>query len=90
MGSLPTPSNVNAVVANPDDPQRVYAAGPAGIVRSDDAGQTWEASSNGIGEATVTALALNPDDPNVLYAATANGDLFQSDDGATTWRRIGT
>lgn len=89
MGSLPIQSGINAVVVDPGNPLRVYAAGAAGIVRSDDSGRTWQESSDGLENVEVIALALNPTTPSTIFAAAANGDLYQTDDGATTWRRLG-
>ena len=89
MGSLPIQADVNAVVADPANPLRVYAAGAAGVIRSDDSGRTWEVSSAGLEGVEVVALALNPTAPEMIFAAAANGDLYHSADGATTWRRMG-
>ena len=97
MGSLPVnPSvrsaqdlrQVNAIVVDPRDPKIVFAAGPAGIFRSNDSGLNWQSSSEELGTAAIVALALNPSQPDTLFAATAEGALFRSDDGARTWHAI--
>ena len=88
MGSLPINSQVNKVVVDPRDPQVVFAAGPAGVFRSNDAGQTWEASGQGLVTTTIVALALNPAQPDRLYAASADGSLFRSEDSARSWQAI--
>ncbi len=90
MGSLPVHPQVNVVVVNPRDPKGVFAAGPAGVFHSNDAGLTWQSSSEGLGTAEIVALALNPSQPDTLFAATAEGALFRSDDGAKTWQSINT
>lgn len=89
MGSLPIQSDVSAVAVDPTNPERVYVAGTGGVARSDDSARTWQASSEGLENVEVIALAINPTAPDTIFAATANGDLYQSDDGATTWRRVG-
>ncbi len=88
MGSLPINSQVNKVVVDPRDPQVVFAAGPAGLFRSKDAGLTWEASGQGLGTTGIVALTLNPAQPDRLYAASADGSLFRSDDNARSWQAI--
>ena len=88
MGSLPINSQVNKVVVDPRDPQVVFAAGPAGVFRSNDAGQTWTASGQGLGTTAIVALALNPAQPDRLYAARADGSLFHSEDNARSWQAI--
>lgn len=44
MSSLPVNPQVNKVVVDPRDPQVVFAAGPAGLLRSKDGGLIWEVS----------------------------------------------
>ena len=99
MGSLPVNSSVrsaqdlrqvNAVVVDPRDPKIVFAAGPAGIFRSNDSGLNWQSSSEGLGTSAIVALALNPSLPEILFAATAEGALFRSDDGTKTWHSVDT
>ena len=90
MGSLPVYPQVNAVVFDPRDPKIVFAAGAAGVFRSNDSGLNWQSSSEGLDTAAIVALALNPGQPDILFAATAEGALFRSDDGAQTWHSIDT
>ena len=84
MGSLPASAEATLVLIDPEQPSRVYAADPATLYRSDDAGQTWESAGEGVPE-PVAALALDPRQPERLYALTATGTLYRSEDGATTW-----
>ena len=90
MGSLPVTKEVNAIVVDPRDPKIVFAAGPAGVFRSNDSGLNWRPSSEGLGTAAISALAINPGQPDMLFASTAEGALFRSDDGAQTWQQINT
>lgn len=73
---------VRSVAVDPVTPQRVYAAGPAGLVRSDDGGLTWRAA----GEAL--AVALDPTEPQRVFALLRDDALWQSSDGATTWQKV--
>jgi photosystem II stability/assembly factor-like uncharacterized protein len=69
----------------------VYAAacgqrsGPAGLIRSDDDGTTWEPIMDGITDTQVTALAFHPTDALTMYVGTADGHVFRTTDGGTPW-----
>jgi photosystem II stability/assembly factor-like uncharacterized protein len=88
VGSLPAETGARAVLIDPRQPTRVYAAGETGVYRSADAGRSWEAASEGLPAGGVTALALDPREPQRLYAATPAGTLYVSDDGAGSWRAL--
>lgn len=82
---MPASFTIRALAVDPSQPKRVYAGGPDGLFRSDDAGKTWTPSGQGLPSSAVTALALDPAQPATLYAATANG-LYRSEEGAARWR----
>jgi len=86
VGRLPAQSPVGVTVSDPQHPERVYAASGAGLFRSDDGGQTWNAASQGMDAPNALAIALDPRQPQRLYAATTSGTLYETDDGASTWR----
>ena len=86
MGRLPAQSPVGATVSDPQHPERVYAASGAGLFRSDDGSQTWNAASQGMDAPNALAIALDPGQPQHLYAATTSGTLYETVDGANTWR----
>jgi photosystem II stability/assembly factor-like uncharacterized protein len=93
MGSLPVTSantadkTIRSIDVDPVKPQRVYAAGPAGLFRSDDAGLTWAAAANGLtGEPL--AIALDPRSPQTLLVVLNDGAVWRSNDGATTWEAL--
>ncbi len=86
MGSLPAQSDARMTVSDPKNPERVYAASTAGIFRSDDGGQTWNAASQGMDAPYALTIALDPRQPQHLYAAAPSGVLYESDDGASSWR----
>ncbi|MCA9331199.1 hypothetical protein KC957_04050 [Candidatus Saccharibacteria bacterium] len=69
-------------------PQRVYSAGPAGLVRSADGGLTWEGAGEGLtGEPL--AVTLDATAPQNIYTALVDGSVWHSEDGATTWQKLG-
>jgi photosystem II stability/assembly factor-like uncharacterized protein len=87
MGSLPTNTLIRSVAVDTKTPQRVYAAGPAGLFRSDDAGQNWENAGNGLaGEPLV--VALDPVAPETVFVVLLDGSVWQSSDGASTWTQL--
>lgn len=66
----------------------LYAAVEVGgVLRSQDAGATWELLGGEV-HPDVHALAQPPDTPDLLYAATGGGS-FRSQDGGQTWDLIG-
>ena len=69
-------------------PQRVYAAGSAGLFRSDDAGLTWEKANVGLSGEPL-AVTLNPAAPQTIFVVLVDGSIWQSNDGATTWQAMG-
>lgn len=95
MGSLPvtTDSSDNAPIrstaVDSKTPQRVYAAGPAGLFRSDDGGLKWTAAGKGL-NGTPLAVTLDPQQPQTLFTILADDTVWQSDDGATTWKVVGS
>jgi photosystem II stability/assembly factor-like uncharacterized protein len=88
VGRLPANAGARTTVSDPQHPERVYAAGETGVYRSDDGGQMWQATSEGIENSPINALALDPREPRRLYAGAADGTLYLSDDGASSWRLL--
>ena len=86
MGSLPAIAPVRSVAVDPQSPERVYAAGPAGVFRSDDAGLTWVNSATGLAIEPL-AVALDPFDPQTIFVVTMDAAVWQSLDGGSTWQR---
>jgi photosystem II stability/assembly factor-like uncharacterized protein len=85
MGSLPTNPLIRSVAVDPLTPTRVYAAGPAGLFKSDDGGLHWTAMAKEIvGEPL--AVTLNPAAPGTVVVVLVDGTVWQSADGGLTWR----
>lgn len=70
------------------------AAGPRGVFRSADGGQTWTQLAGGLPSQDATDLVMDPTNPSVLYAAigrifgaTENG-IYNSVDSGTTWNKL--
>ncbi len=76
---------VAQIAFSPAAPRVVYAAGGAGVFRSDDAGDTWRATGGFLNN--VTQLAVDPTNADVLVA-TAGSNIYKSNDGGATWRDV--
>jgi photosystem II stability/assembly factor-like uncharacterized protein len=79
---------VRSVAVDSDTPQRVYAAGPAGLVRSDDGGLAWEVAGEGLPSEPL-AVTLDSTVPQNIYTVLVDGSVWHSEDGATTWQKLG-
>lgn len=66
----------------------LLAATSQGVIRSFDAGGTWNRSSVGGGD-EVFDLAVSPRNPNLVIAAMRSG-FFRSKDGGESWKQIST
>ena len=66
-----------------------YTPGSTGaIIRSKDAGKSWENLSLPIKPNTaIWALGMHPDDPKLIFAASRYGDLYRSNDGGDSWAK---
>ena len=90
---------LHTILLDPAKKGRMYVAiSAAGVYRSDDGGETWQARNRGIrvvytpdkfpefGQC-VHKIALHPSRPERLFLQNHWG-LYRSDDGAETWRDI--
>jgi len=59
------------------------------VMRSKDAGKTWENLSLPVQPNTAMWVAnIQPHDPQVVFAASRYGYLYRSDDGGDSWRKL--
>lgn len=75
------------------DPARnskaLYAVGHGMFVlKSVDAGNTWETIKQGLTGDDVHAIAIASSDPNTLYAWVVDRGLFRSKNGGANWERV--
>jgi photosystem II stability/assembly factor-like uncharacterized protein len=71
-----------------DDPTILFAGTDAGLYRSGDGGQSWDALASPFSNSAVQELAMAPNDPAILYAATDVG-VYRSGDGGASWGLLG-
>ncbi len=86
---------VNAVYVDPIDSNRVLlATDRSGVLDSDDGGETFTPSNQGISERKVAAVLVDREHPEVLYAGVVNdkkyGGVFRSSDGGAHWDQLGS
>ena len=70
-------------IVDPGNGTLVLGAGDAGILRSEDGGQTWVDSRQGIDSGVIFSIKADPSATR-LYAATSGG-LYVSADGGRSW-----
>lgn len=79
------------LVSDPQSPGTVYAGTAYGVLKSTDAGDSWNPASSGLptspsGSAlNISALALDPDGTGTLYAGSGMIGVFKSADGGASW-----
>ncbi|MBD3163401.1 MAG: hypothetical protein GF346_13020, partial [Candidatus Eisenbacteria bacterium] len=100
------PTNIGGrltdIAVDPRDADVVYAAAAeGGVLRSRDAGQTWDPLFDEQASLSVGAVALDPNDPDVVYAGTGEVNpgggsvayggvgVFRSRDQGDSWEPIG-
>ena len=94
----PSQGRMNAIAADPKNPQHLYAAAAAGGVWvTTDGGTTWAPRAQTLPVITISSLAVDPNDGNIVYAATGDADgretpsigVYKSTDGGATWAVTG-
>jgi photosystem II stability/assembly factor-like uncharacterized protein len=84
---------INDVYIDPAQPQHVLlATDRGGVLRSEDAGMTFETSNTGFALRQVVAYAADLHNPAQLYIGVVNdketGGVFASNDGGVRWRQL--
>jgi len=96
-GQLPADAIVSDIDLMPRESQIILVATQRGIFRSDDSGQRWTASNQGLPYENVAELAFAPSAPHTVYASLRTmardkepfvGGVYRSDDAGKTWREV--
>jgi photosystem II stability/assembly factor-like uncharacterized protein len=75
---------IGALAVDPRNPGTVYAGAPSGyLVKSTDAGESWNEASAGLRAVGVSRLLIDSSNPMNIYA---NG--LKSTDGGQSWKRL--
>ena len=81
--------SVNALVQDPENAARLFAATNAGAYLSGDRGATWkDLQVGGTSGVSILCLAIDPWKPAVLFAGTRGRGMFRSTDGGASWSPI--
>ena len=79
-----------ALAVDPQQPTTVYASIDQTVVKTTNAGASWEPIMRSRPEQTVTSLAVDPQRSGTVYAGVqtdrATGGIYQTTDGGRTWR----
>ena len=83
------PEAIRQVATSAAAPTSLYAAGPgAGVVRSDDNGQTWRSVGAGLPSQEVAAFAVHSFRPDTLYAWIKGQGVFRTEDSGGRWQKM--
>src|SRR5207244_1366544 len=83
------PDQIRQVATVLAAPGRLYVGGPgAGVLRSDDGGQSWTAIDGDLPSREVAAFALHSFRPDTLYAAIDGQGVFRTEDRGATWKHM--
>ncbi len=83
------PTTLRWVATTADAPDSLYAAGPgAGILRSEDRGETWRTVSDDLPSQEVAAFAVHTFRPDTLYAWLDGQGVFRTEDSGAKWTRM--
>lgn len=87
VGRLLPDADVRCFAADPHHRGRVFAGTQGdGLLRSDDAGRTWQAA--GLDGQIVKSIAISPSEPGWMLAGTKPPLVFASRDGGETWAEL--
>ena len=85
--------NVLALVTDPINPTTLYAGtsnhNGMTVFKSEDGGEHWVPSSNGLGRAFIHVLAIDPKSPTTVYAGDWVAGLFKSTNAGGDWSAVG-
>ena len=76
------------ILADPNNPDTVYARVEGGVWKTTDGGNSWINITESIGENSGW-ITMAPGQPNVLYTAGISG-TYRTNDGGSTWQQVHT
>ena len=80
----------NTIKFSPDTSEKLGGA-KTGILRSDDAGETWRRLNNGLPQSyphMTCGFALHPQDGNTVCVSYTDGSIYASNDAGDSWRKL--
>ncbi len=97
-GYNPGIGRVNAITADPSNPNILFAAAASGgIWKSEDAGNSWTTTTDDLAVLGTSDIAIDPTNSDIIYIATGDRDgldtygigVLISKDGGATWSNTG-
>ena len=79
---------ISVLLVDPSTPSHLYAGTRKGVHKTVDGGESWGEANKGLTTLNIRAMAISPLDPQILFAGTNGSGLFQSTDGAATWKAV--
>lgn len=80
---------VTFLAIHPQRPEIVYAAASGvGLLKSTNAGITWDVVGEEIGNPFILAIAIDPVDPSTMYVGTTGAGVWISRDTGDTWSSL--
>jgi len=73
---------IDQIVIDPDNTNKIHAAGQMGIWRTLDDGKTWEPAGIGLGSAVHNCVAVDPNHPGYVYIGDTDNGVWVSHDFA--------
>lgn len=89
VNRTPLPDRIVQLAVAANAPATWYARGLTRVLKSEDAGATWQALRTVDAPLGARGFALDPRLGRRLYAATHGGGVLRSSDGGRSWRRPG-
>ncbi|HUC98881.1 MAG TPA: hypothetical protein VMR88_10380 [Candidatus Polarisedimenticolaceae bacterium] len=80
----------NTIKFSPDTSEKLGGA-KTGILRSDDAGETWRRLNNGLPQSyphMTCGFALHSQDRNTVCVSYTDGSIYASNDAGDSWRKL--
>ena len=85
LSKLPTSGAIDALLADPTNPDTLFASGTAGVFVSHDNGAHWLRRDNGLPPSDAALSLVWASDGHTLLAGTGAHGVYRSDDEGATW-----